>query len=56
MASDTLVSFAGIQPETFTKSSLVNFLADFTYKFISKKTIHGQKTPLLMTKSRLQDF
>jgi hypothetical protein len=31
MASDTLVSFAGIQPEIFKKSSLINFFADFTY-------------------------
>lgn len=31
MASDTLISFAGVQPEVFKKSALVNFLADFTY-------------------------
>lgn len=31
MASDTLISFAGVQPEVFKKSLLINFLADFTY-------------------------
>lgn len=31
MASDTLISFVGVQPEIFKKSALINFLADFTY-------------------------
>ena len=31
MASDTLISFAGVQPEVFKKGALINFLADFTY-------------------------
>jgi len=37
MASDTLISFAGLQPEIFTKSQLINFLADFTYRKDIKK-------------------
>lgn len=31
MATDTLVSFAGIQPEVFTKQTLLSMLADITY-------------------------
>lgn len=31
MASDTLISFVGVQPEVFKKSSLISFFADFTY-------------------------
>ncbi len=32
MATDTLMSFAGIKQEVFTKSSMLSFLADFTYR------------------------
>ncbi len=31
LATDTLVSFSGVQAETFDKGTLLNFLADFTY-------------------------
>ncbi|MCY1537993.1 hypothetical protein D9M68_735140 [compost metagenome] len=31
MATDTLVSFAGIQPEAFEKGTMLSFIADFTY-------------------------
>lgn len=37
MATDTLISFAGLQPEVFSKSSLINFLADFTYRSYIEK-------------------
>lgn len=52
MASDTLISFAGLQPEIFQKSQLINFLADFTYRKDIKKgytwtdstTVRGEKS------------
>lgn len=31
MATDTLVAFAGLQPEAFEKGTLLSFVADFTY-------------------------
>lgn len=31
MATDTLVSFAGLQPEAFEKGTLLSIIADFTY-------------------------
>jgi hypothetical protein len=31
MATDTLVSFAGLQPEAFEKGTMLSFLASFTY-------------------------
>jgi len=37
MATDTLVSFAGIQPEAFEKGTMMNILADFTYNPDLKK-------------------
>ena len=51
MASDTLISFAGLQPEIFKKGQLINFLADFTYRKDIKKgytwtdstTVTGEK-------------
>lgn len=37
MASDTLVAFAGLQPEAFEKGTLLSILADFTYNPNIKK-------------------
>lgn len=37
MATDTLVAFAGIQPEAFEKGTLLSFIADFTYNPNIKK-------------------
>lgn len=37
MATDTLVSFAGIQPEAFEKGTMLNILADFSYNADLKK-------------------
>lgn len=31
MGTDTLVAFAGLQPEAFEKGTLISFIADFTY-------------------------
>jgi hypothetical protein len=37
MATDTLVSFAGLQPEAFEKGTMLSFLASFTYNPNMKK-------------------
>jgi len=37
MATDTLVAFAGLQPEIFEKGIMLSFLADFTYNSGLKK-------------------
>ena len=37
MATDTLVAFAGLQPEAFEKGTLLSIVADFTYNPAMKK-------------------
>ena len=36
-ATDTLVAFAGIQPEAFERGTLLSIIADFTYNPAIKK-------------------
>ncbi|RZK41508.1 MAG: hypothetical protein EOO90_10740 [Pedobacter sp.] len=53
MATDTLVAFAGLQPEAFERGTLISFIADFTYNPDIKKN-YSWSDSVEIDKQRLQ--
>ncbi|RZK50694.1 MAG: hypothetical protein EOO99_00545 [Pedobacter sp.] len=56
MATDTLVSFAGLQPEAFEKGTMLGILADFNYSDKTKKGFNWKDSVNIDGQKLITDF